>query len=480
MGLVGIGNQNGVLADAAENPLPAVRLGALLAMRRLGSPLAALWLNDGQAPIVLEAARAIYDVPISDAMAELAALIERPVPSDPLLRRVLAANYRLGQQENAALLAAFAARSDMPADMRIESLRMLADWQKPSSRDRVLGMWRPIAERSSQPASQAVRAELAGLVSAPAPVRREALQVAAKLGITEVVPVLLELYADRSQTGSARAEALTALESLRYGKLEDVARSALDADQPELRAASRDVLAHVNPQAALSLLREATTGASVIERQRALATLADMKTGEADTLLADAMQKLLKDKVPADTELDVLAAARSRHTDPLNELLARYEQSLPKDDPLAAYRPALVGGNADRGREVFRRAETSCVRCHKVEGVGGDVGPDLSRIAAEKDRTYLLESVVLPGKTIAKNFESVLLITDDGKVHSGIIRQEDARNVRIVTAEGNIVTVAKDTIEDRRPGKSAMPDDMTKHVTPLELRDLVEFLSTLK
>jgi quinoprotein glucose dehydrogenase len=318
------------------------------------------------------------------------------------------------------------------------------------------------------------------LVSAPAPVRREALQVAAKLGISEVVPVLLELYADRSQTPSARAEALSALASLRYDKLEEVTRAAFEDEEPELRAAGRDVLARVRPDAALPLLRDASTHGDLVERQRALAALAGMKSAEADKLLAESLEKLLAGGVPDDTRLDVLAAARSRQTDSLKELLARYEQSLPQDDALAAHRPALVGGNKNRGREVFRRAETSCVRCHKVQGVGGDVGPDLSRIAADKDRAYLLESVVIPNNTIAKDFESVLLITDDGKVHSGIIRQEDAKNVRIVTAEGNIVTVAKDTIEERRVGKSAMPDDLTKHITPLELRDLVEYLSTLK
>ena len=50
------------------------------------------------------------------------------------------------------------------------------------------------------------------------------------------------------------------------------------------------------------------------------------------------------------------------------------------------------------------------MRCHKIAGRGGDVGPDLSKIGGEKTRAYLLESIVLPNKAIAKNFESVEVV----------------------------------------------------------------------
>ena len=94
---------------------------ALLAARRLKDPIAAAFLTSWDPKLVLEAARAINDLPIQNALTNLAALIEyadelatfpagtetAPGPRDGLLRRVVNANYRLGASNNAIALAAF-------------------------------------------------------------------------------------------------------------------------------------------------------------------------------------------------------------------------------------------------------------------------------------------------------------------------------------------------------------------------------------
>ena len=124
--------------------------------------------------------------------------------------------------------------------------------------------------------------------------------------------------------------------------------------------------------------------------------------------------------------------------------------------------------------------EVSCVRCHKVAGRGGDVGPELSKIAKEKDRKYLLESIIDPNRAIAKNFESVMLRTDDGVVISGVLKRETDDSIQVMTAEGRLLDIDKQIVEARKKGRSAMPEDLHKRLTPLELRDLIEYLSTLK
>src|SRR5262249_48709714 len=116
------------LSELAKDAAPAVRLAALLAWRRLGSEAVAQFLNDKEPRLVLEAARAINDVPIPWAFADLAALGGRRGLAEPLLHRVLNANFRLGQAHNAAALAAVAARTDVPEGLRIEALRMLGEW----------------------------------------------------------------------------------------------------------------------------------------------------------------------------------------------------------------------------------------------------------------------------------------------------------------------------------------------------------------
>ncbi len=211
-----------------------------------------------------------------------------------------------------------------------------------------------------------------------------------------------------------------------------------------------------------------------------------MQGPAAGEALLRRVERLIAGKVPAELQLDLIAAAASRTEPAFRRKLEQYEASKPKGDPLAAYREVLAGGNAQRGRSIFTdKAATECLRCHKArtwngEIPGGEVGPELSGIGALKDRNYILESIVDPNKQIAQGFESVVLATSDGKVITGVFRGEDDKEVRLMTAEGKPVTVPKDAIEERKRGPSAMPADLAPKLTKAELRDLVEFLASLK
>ncbi|HMF13552.1 MAG TPA: hypothetical protein VKE94_14635, partial [Gemmataceae bacterium] len=68
----------------------------------------------------------------------------------------------------------------------------------------------------------------------------------------------------------------------------------------------------------------------------------------------------------------------------------------------------------------------------------------------------------------------------DGTTVSGVLKEESAKDIRLITPEGAYLTVAKKDVEVRDTGKSAMPDDVIKHLSKAELRDLVEFLAGLK
>lgn len=157
MGLVGISTSTGrdlaKLLAAVDDSSPAVRRGVLLVFRRLASPHVAMFLADADPQIVAEAARAINDAPIPAAMPQLAALAARGGLLEPAQRRALNANFRLGQRENATALANFAARAEAPEALRVEALAMLADWEKPSGRDQIVGLWRPIEPRSPNDAA---------------------------------------------------------------------------------------------------------------------------------------------------------------------------------------------------------------------------------------------------------------------------------------------------------------------------------------
>ena len=76
--------------------------------------------------------------------------------------------------ENARVLAELASRSDLGTSIRTQALAMLGEWASPSGRDKVMGLWRPIAPRSAQPAAQALQPKLKALFAATSGTIRQA------------------------------------------------------------------------------------------------------------------------------------------------------------------------------------------------------------------------------------------------------------------------------------------------------------------
>jgi quinoprotein glucose dehydrogenase len=456
-------------------------MAVLLVFRRQANPDVARFLNDSDLRLVEEAARAINDVPIEPAMPQLAALIRKTGLSNNLLYRVVNANFRLGKPENAEAVAAFAGRTDVPEALRIDALHALGEWTKPKGRDRVMGLWRPLEPRPEKTASDAVRPALGAIFSGPDKVRQEAAKLAASLGIKEIGPVLMDLVADAKQSPQVRIETLRALETLKDPNLVKATDLALNDKEPRVRDEGRRLLAKAKPAEAVRELTTALERGEMVERQGAFRTLGEMKTPAAEALLAVWMGKLLDKQLPPEMHLDLLEAAANYTSNELKGKLAQFDKARPKNDDLANYREALHGGDAENGRRLFLyKSEVYCLRCHKIEGQGGEVGPDLTGIGTRQQRDYILESIVLPNKQIAKGFDTVVLTLTNGKSVVGVLKGEDAKEVRLMTAEGKLVVVPKAQIDERQAGKSAMPEDVVKHLSKADLRDLVEFLANLK
>ena len=189
--------------------------------------------------------------------------------------------------------------------------------------------------------------------------------------------------------------------------------------------------------------------------------------------------------LPGEIQLDVLDAAKKRDAAELKDKLAKYEAALPVSDDLAKYRTALLGGNAESGRKIFReKAQTECLRCHKCETGDSVVGPELTHIGATKDRAYLLESIIWPSKKIAEGFETVVLTLANGDIIAGTLAGPDATNLRlkVLDAQGKPQeqTVPLAQIKERQAAPSPMLPGMGEMLTRSELRDVIEYLATRK
>ncbi len=136
-------------------------------------------------------------------------------------------------------------------------------------------------------------------------------------------------------------------------------------------------------------------------------------------------------------------------------------------------------GNAARGEAIFRKGTSQCFKCHAIGGAGGVVGPDLVSIGASAPVDYLIESLLEPNKKVKENYHSQSVITDEGKVVTGIPVRETAEELVLRDADDKIVTLQKSSIDERQDGRSLMPDGMADTLTRAELVDLIRFLSEL-
>jgi quinoprotein glucose dehydrogenase len=486
MGLVGSG-KTAAWMKASRDESPAARLGVLLALRRERDAEIARFLDDSDSRLVLEAARAIHDVPIEGALPRLASLPVTASSPLPLLRRIWNAGFRLGGAEHALALAAAAVNDDLPVPARAIPLELLAGWANPPGRDGIVGLWRPIAARPAKPAADALAQKLAAILrSSTGRAQTAAIRAAANLHIKKAGEPLAALAGDANRPDSVRALALEALGELNDSKAASVASRALTLPGSRSRTEALRLLAKIDPARAVAPLEDRLRNGSTLERQGAIAILGALQGDAARRLLSDWLDRLIAGKAPPEIQLDLLEAGARRSEPEFHDKIKKYESTKPRNDPLSAYREVLAGGARDRGRTIFAsRADVECIRCHKIRGsltdsTGGEVGPELSSVGARLSRADLLESVLSPDKKIAQGFESVVLATADGKVHTGILRGEDAKEVRLITAEGEYVAVPKDSIEQRKRGPSAMPADVAAKLSKKELRDLIEFLASLR
>lgn len=154
------------------------------------------------------------------------------------------------------------------------------------------------------------------------------------------------------------------------------------------------------------------------------------------------------------------------------------EQSADKKELVAKYRavltPKFVGeGDVQNGRLLFKK---TCHQCHRLFGEGGEIGPDLTG-ANRANLDYVLENVLTPSTAIAKDYQLKVIITTDGRVVNGIIK-ETSQNALVVLTANDHVTIPREDIDEMSESPvSMMPDGLWAKLTNEEVRDLVKYLA---
>ncbi|HXI29823.1 MAG TPA: PQQ-dependent dehydrogenase, methanol/ethanol family, partial [Vicinamibacterales bacterium] len=135
-------------------------------------------------------------------------------------------------------------------------------------------------------------------------------------------------------------------------------------------------------------------------------------------------------------------------------------------------------GNVENGRSVFTQR---CTSCHRVGGVGGRIGPDLSRVGLSRSRAAMTREIRNPSEWMAPGFETVTLVTKDGQKISGVKKGEDAFSIQIMDTRERIQGYLKANLQSVTLEKtSLMPVYGPSQLGDGDLSDLLGYLTTLR
>jgi len=151
--------------------------------------------------------------------------------------------------------------------------------------------------------------------------------------------------------------------------------------------------------------------------------------------------------------------------------------------------PTNATGNAAHGKELFY-GDANCSICHMVNGKGGRLGPDLSGVGGSRTRAAIIDSVRNPSNRLAwglteatkefpQEYETVTVVTEDGKQLKGVTLNEDSFSVQIMDMGENIHLLEKDKLKSfQKTRESAMPKYDADALSDKDLEDIVAYLTS--
>lgn len=302
------------------------------------------------------------------------------------------------------------------------------------------------------------------------------------LGVTFGDPVAMasfrELATSKTATEAARKEAIEALIAANDKGLAPTLLTLVN--DPALRTIALQGLAQYDDPNTATTLLSGYASYSPDEKRVALATLCS-RPGSALSLMEAIEQKKL---AGTDLTADLVRQLQYLKDEKLQQRLGSIwgtvrETAADKLKLIESYKQlAAKPGDVDPtlGRAVFAK---TCQRCHILYGTGNKVGPDLTG-SNRANIDYLLSNIVDPSAVMAKEYQQTVIITENARVISGIVRAEDAKSVTIQTAD-SVVIVPKNEIEERvLSDKSMMPEDQLKQFSEQEVRSLLAYLGGKK
>ena len=314
--------------------------------------------------------------------------------------------------------------------------------------------------------------------------RAQGIAMAGATGNAAYGDRLIALAADAKGPDETRVAAIEAVARLKSPKSNEVVQQliadaiAKKASSPAAEAAVRSLPRLGDARARLGEIMKADDAPLGLRRE-ALRTLVTQGDG-AQQLLAMARNKTIPDVLKTEA-----ATALRGHRDGniRNEALRLMPIVSAEGRPLPSNGELMRrDGNADRGREVFFKAgTTTCASCHRVQGRGQWIGPDLSTIGTKYGKDELLRSILNPSAAVGYNFRSHIVALNDGQVLTGLAVEDTPDRLVLKTADGKRAAIKPSEVENRKISEvSLMPEGLAQGIREQQLVDLLVYLTTLR
>lgn len=281
-----------------------------------------------------------------------------------------------------------------------------------------------------------------------------------------------------SENATVRVQAIEALSlSTQAADAEQLLDVLESSDVMQVRSAAMHTLAQLDPPALASRLIDNWSTLSPQARLEAEELLFGRPEGTETVLTA------LESGALSTTDISTarLQALSQSKNDPVRKRATAILQKSPRPQRAAIvqeYRAALaLDGNPGRGRQVFLK---NCSTCHRLNGEGIEIGPNLATIQNRGAEAILL-NVLDPNREVNPKYVNYLVLTNSGKTHTGMIEDENATSVTLVRAERKTDTILRSDIDQlQSSGLSIMPEGLEKEISIPMMADLIAYLLSIQ
>jgi len=146
---------------------------------------------------------------------------------------------------------------------------------------------------------------------------------------------------------------------------------------------------------------------------------------------------------------------------------------------VSKHETAQMKGNAGNGKALFA-GKGQCAQCHAIAGVGGRMGPQLTSVGRQRSLKYLRESLTDPNADLTPGYNTITVVTKDGKKIVGVQKNFDTYSAQLIDVAGNYYSFMKSDVTSlNRAYKSIMPD-YKNTFSESEMDDILAYLATLR